>query len=141
MKKIIYIFYFLTAFSISSVKCQVSEIKKINFFYLPWNLTTQYNLSESDVRNFNNGRSTTYTIEDKIVIEDFMNSLLIFNLNFLKKDSIIDSRMVIDFCYKNGEIKTLMLNNKKFLLYDDNLYLKNYLLLKLIEKHLPEAIY
>jgi len=115
-----------------SLFAQNDTLEKIEIYYLPWNLKTPGRLSNTDVRNFNNGRNYTFTITEDSLKTIMFNSLSIFNLRLLRRDSVMDVRMVIDFHFKNN-IETISLNHRKLILYKDNLYFINHELVNLLD--------
>ncbi len=138
MKKIIVLVFILYA---GVVKCQEPKINRIDFYYLPWEMRTVGDISAEDVRDFNKGKNMKYTIENDTVINKICNTLVFFKMKFLKHEKSTDNRMVIDFCFDDGTIKTICLNTMKLIHYNNCLYHSNYYLLKLFDEYLPPAKY
>lgn len=138
MKKVIVLVFILYAVV---AKCQEPKINKIDFYYLPWEMRTVGNISAEDVRDFNKGKNMKYTIENDTVINKICQSLVFFKMKFYSIEDSYDTRMVIDFCYIDGTIKTICLDTMKMIHYNNCLYHSNYWFLKLLEENLPPAKY
>jgi len=59
----------------------------------------------------------------------------------VKKKSKMDVRMVIDFQYKSGKTKTILINPDGLIKYNGNYFWGNYYFLKKILEYVPEAEY
>jgi hypothetical protein len=138
MKKMIILLFILYA---GAAACQEPKIVSIEFYYLPWEMRTVYNISAEDVRDFNKGKNMKYTIENDTIIDKICHTLLFFKMKFLGHENSIDTRMVMDFCFDDGTIKTVCLNTMKWIYYNNCLYHSNYWLSKLLEEYLPPAKY
>lgn len=114
-----------------------SLLKRIEVYYLSWNLHPSNLLSESEVRNYFNKKNDYFLIEDKKVLKEFEMS---FYSNEKKSIELqnFDTRMVIDFIYSDSTIKTFCISTTK-VIKEGNVYYINLKALDLIKKYIPET--
>ncbi|HQP04947.1 MAG: hypothetical protein KBB11_10325 [Bacteroidales bacterium] len=130
------------------LKIKDLELKKdtiicINFFYVPWELKPYGRIGETNVRDYN-GLSSYFKIDNIEVIQEFEETLSALNFKYIekvKKKSKMDVRMVIDFQYKSGKTKTILINPDGLIKYNGNYFWGNYYFLKKILEYVPEAEY
>jgi hypothetical protein len=130
------IFLFIISFIIPC-NGKNGTITRIDIYYLPWEMTTQYDLNINDLKNFNNGKNSFYSISDtnqiKIFIKEFE------NLKKVGKIKTIDYRMLMEFYCNNKVIKTIGFTRKKAVYIEGTLYHSNYGIQKFLEENIPPA--
>lgn len=128
-------------FVLTALKGQ--EIDSLTVYYVPWGLNIEGEFTENLVRNYPD-YSKKVSLKDKEVIGDFLLSVSILNLrskvNFSKK---FIPKMVIDIhgktsCGLQPELftKTIFLDSRQNLKFNDQVYYKNFSLERWLKKNL-----
>jgi hypothetical protein len=138
MKVVLYIISIFTIqFSLSQEIC--AKVDSIVLNYYPWKMTSPFGISETDVLTDKGRLKRENVFKDVAKIQEFI------NLYNPKKDRKvldlghdIDVRMVIQIFSHGREYDRLVFDNKKWYLFNNELYLPNYELLNWFELNLTE---
>lgn len=118
-----------------------NEVVKIEIFYLPWDMKTVDRLYPNDVRN--HSRVSKYVIDQKNEIDTLKKILNPNNLRFWKfRNEEIDSRMLIDFHYTNGDTTTYLMNGIHYINIQigDSMYHANLDFYNWVNNKLPDPM-
>jgi hypothetical protein len=95
-------------------------------------------LSSEDVKDFNNGQNARYVIREREIIDKFVASLSLVELELLAKREGADFRMVLDFYRGGNVIKEICLRWTRAIAIDGNIY-RSDALYYLILEHIPRT--
>ena len=115
------------------------NVKKITFYYIPWNFHERGVISTEDIRNFNDGKNTIYVLTEHLEIQNFISIYKYVKSTPIFSVSIFDVRMVVDIESDNGAIETLLFNKKQQMIVNDTIYYRKEELSKWFEECLPGA--
>jgi hypothetical protein len=133
MKKIFFVII-LSNFAFLQIT-DAQKITKLEITYLPWDYHVLGRLTEEDVRNFNPKHKKFSSITDTLIIHDFIKSMSVFYLIPFDGLQDLEPRMIINVFFEKSQ-RTILLDRKQHLKYQDRFYFKNFELAKWIDKNI-----
>ena len=131
----------ITAFIFLTVNIYAQKIDTVRVYYIPWKLTSGSGpITEKEVRNYQDCKNYFIEFTKDSIIDDFVNSLLVFNLNSKSIPFQPDVRMVIDYISKDNKVYSILIDYNKYMWYLNNAYSINWKLMNVIKKYVPEKL-
>jgi hypothetical protein len=129
---------FFLVFFYSNIS-QSQTIEYLEIFYLPWSIRPEGHLEVEDVRDFNNGKNSYFCVQDSVAVNEFVISMSLLYLKPFPELKPIGNVMVIDAYFEDGTKKTIGLNYRKHVEFNNVRYYTNYKLVAWIDKYVPPA--